>query len=953
MSASGASGARGARARQPASEVFATRIDSPAWVNFAGPLLALAASWMAAGSAGLLGHALRHGLVLMLLGAAVLIGLSLPVRQRLPREWLLLLAVGVAALWLLSAALPAVNVLAVALVAAMLARDRPRNEQGRWLAAAAGVLALGIFKFASNAFPWFWLLSDWLSGVMTRFAGVILFRRLHGGLTYAGIDFLVTMGALLVCWTSATSATNATSAARRSSSATGPEAAAGAGASGRRWAKILRWIGLVGGAHLVYLAALAYAPLLLNALPAAKESTFGVTPRWDWAQGVRGFIPWNLPGLGGLLHLIVAWFLFRAWPAGHESAELLRSWRGFWPFGGRIVKFRFSAAIMLISVVVPLLATLNTQSLSLSGKKIVVYEKGFLNWLKPKHGEYGRLSVGMYGVLPEFLQSYGATCVVSPDLSDTDLAGASLLILIFPNKPWAPGQLDRIWNFTREGGSLLVLGEHTVEEKEGGNRFNDVLQPTALRVAFDSALFAIGGWLESYDALSHPATAGLEDHRNEFGVVVGASVLARWPAQPLLVGRFGWADQGDVTNDEKKGGSMMGNHRYDNGEKLGDVLLAAEQRFGRGRVMVFGDTSGFTNTILLGAHEFVTRLFGYLCNDAGISWWRRGLAAGGLLLLLAGLWSRLRAETLGLAAFVVGASLMGATAWSHHMGEMLPDGRSTTPNRLAYLDASHLERSSAESWRESGLGGLHLTLMRNGYLVLALEKFDRERLQRAGLFVSAAPSKPFAPHEIQAVREFIASGGTFICTVGWPESGPSRALLADLGFYVGGIGAATSGSPEPKPFGHFKAPYFNGGDYMAYVRFHAAWHVESSDPQAQPLAYGPRDPKGPPDAPDPAVILMRRIGRGKAIVIADTHFASNQNLEREGGQPFEGMRENSDFWRWFIAFLNDQPGWTPPKPAPVPTAGVPGTRATNPTNPPPGGASAPAVAPDQPQPPKP
>lgn len=109
-------------------------------------------------------------------------------------------------------------------------------------------------------------------------------------------------------------------------------------------------------------------------------------------------------------------------------------------------------------------------------------------------------------MLPEFLQSYGAECVVSPKLSESDLQGAHLLVLIFPNKPWGDGQLERIWRFVREGGSLLVLGEHTVREKEGGNRFNDVLQPTAMRVAFDSSMFEVGGWLESYEALSHPAT---------------------------------------------------------------------------------------------------------------------------------------------------------------------------------------------------------------------------------------------------------------------------------------------------------------------------------------------------------------------------------------------------------------------------------------------------------------
>ena len=93
----------------------------------------------------------------------------------------------------------------------------------------------------------------------------------------------------------------------------------------------------------------------------------------------------------------------------------------------------------------------------------------------------------------------------------------------------------------------------------------------------------------------------------------------------------------------------------------------------------------------------------------------------------------------------------------------------------------------------------------------------------------------------------------------------------------------------------------------------AAWTVESSEPGAQPLAYGPRNAL---TGTDPMVIGMRRLGRGKFVVVADSEFASCQNLENEGGEPFEGMRENADFWRWLLTYLNDQPAWNPPKPAP-------------------------------------
>ena len=57
-------------------------------------------------------------------------------------------------------------------------------------------------------------------------------------------------------------------------------------------------------------------------------------------------------------------------------------------------------------------------------------------------------------------------------------------------------------------------------------------------------------------------------------------------------------------------------------------------------------------------------------------------------------------------------------------------------------------------------------------------------------------------------------------------------------------------------------------------------------------------------------------------MIGDTGFAMNKNLEWENGAPFEGMRENADFWRWFITYLNDQPMWIPPKPKIQPAPGM-------------------------------
>ena len=273
------------------------------------------------------------------------------------------------------------------------------------------------------------------------------------------------------------------------------------------------------------------------------------------------------------------------------------------------------------------------------------------------------------------------------------------------------------------------------------------------------------------------------------------------------------------------------------------------------------------------------------------------------------LWSALGILTLQrgegriiIVTLCLAGSLAASTAISRSASEILPDGRYKSPNNLAYIDTSHLEANSGESWRPEGIGGFILTLMRNGYLTLSLPELTSERLARSDLLVSVAPSRSFSRTEQNAIREFVLNGGTFILMAGLDEAGPSRSLLSTLGFSIGNPGP---NPVEPEVMGYFKSPYLESADgtQRVHVRFHAAWPVSCNDPTARVITYGLNNLP---------VITLRKLGAGKVVVIGDTCFVANKNLEWEGGQPFEGMRENADFWRWFITQLRDQEMWIPP-----------------------------------------
>jgi hypothetical protein len=109
-------------------------------------------------------------------------------------------------------------------------------------------------------------------------------------------------------------------------------------------------------------------------------------------------IPWDLPVLACGIHLLIVAALFRWSERASGDTERLPSVPRVPPRA----RLALEAAAILIALLLPVIVTLYPRLPSLAGKKIVFYEKGFLNWLKPTHDSYGRLSSGMYGMLPGF-----------------------------------------------------------------------------------------------------------------------------------------------------------------------------------------------------------------------------------------------------------------------------------------------------------------------------------------------------------------------------------------------------------------------------------------------------------------------------------------------------------------------------------------------------------------------
>ena len=75
------------------------------------------------------------------------------------------------------------------------------------------------------------------------------------------------------------------------------------------------------------------------------------------------------------------------------------------------------------------------------------------------------------------------------------------------------------------------------------------------------------------------------------------------------------------------------------------------------------------------------------------------------------------------------------------------------------------------------------------------------------------------------------------------------------------------------------------------VLFHAGWPVVADMPGAEVLVGGKQDRP---------IVMLRHVGRGSVVLIGDTGFAMNENLEYVTGEPFDGQYENAQFWRWLL-----------------------------------------------------
>ncbi|GJM27054.1 MAG: hypothetical protein DHS20C16_34690 [Phycisphaerae bacterium] len=613
----------------------------------------------------------------------------------------------------------------------------------------------------------------------------------------------------------------------------------------------------------------AYLGIFAHTQPEPKIITSDTA---TWQQQIWRFVhPLRMTGLlaVGLCFPIAIYFK----GISGVNVERTSAKRGPWDVG--------LAWLAVPMVAIGVVLFVNTPGEQRTGKGVAgtiryaLYKEGFHNWMVPNKQRYGSRSAGMFGNLPRMLDSMGWEGNMIESLDDSALADRDVLFIANPKDHLDAETIARIENFVESGGSLLMLGDHTwrKDDEPGGDKILDeAIQNTSISFNFDSAYYYIGGWLHSLQYWAHSSTVHLRDETNESGCVVGASLDIEYPATPLIIGRYGYADKGLHVRNPQKG--YMHDGMPDPDERLGDMVLVAAQNVGKGRVIVVGDTSGFVNAIQTQTWRFTSRVFDWLASSgkATVARWRDVL---GIILLFSAMGLIVRGTRLQAPMVPVACAAMLISGWGAR--EYLAANSKPTPltGQVALVDLSHVGLHSMEAWRDDAISGIYLNLMREGYFSLGARDFDEDQLLASDLFVTIAPSKPFSSSEIDALDRFMNRGGSVLLSVGWEEKAGASSLLDYYGMDIAykPQGRATNAIP--------------GTTIMP--NYWEVWPVLSGldgGPPAETIAELRGDP----------TIVRRPVGAGQLVVIGDTKIFHCRNFETEEG----AVMPNVQFFRWLV-----------------------------------------------------
>jgi len=457
--------------------------------------------------------------------------------------------------------------------------------------------------------------------------------------------------------------------------------------------------------------------------------------------------------------------------------------------------------------------------------------------------------VGTSGELPRVIRKLGYPVRVQVGMPTVEqLTGVRVVCLFAPSATWAAQNqsLTALQHFVMDGGSLLVFAEHT-NYQTSALVLNELLSPFGISINFDTTNGGVGEDLRGVRLWRSEIREALR-HLAAFPYNRGASLTLSGDAQPILVGRF-W--QGDVGNFFAEDREFLGDFRLSPGDSFGDIILAAQWHgAGTGRVMVFGDTTPLMNTALGYTSPALIPLIETLSLPATSFSWLRGGIAGLVVALGFVFMRRYKPTTCLLSELVLVAGLSIFLGYSETRGSdrRIPD---TVPIMIVATNVTN--QLDLNVYGDRAPTALMVEALRDGLVPAAMSLEDVGEKPPQVLLLSS-PRRALSSQEIVRLFRW-AEEGTTVVVAADGNIPSARGVIHQLGLIFGNVPLGTISVDLP------------GGDAL---QFHSAWSLVLADGWTT-LIENRQLP----------IVVQRRLGKGRLIVIGDEGVSLNIGLATE------------------------------------------------------------------------
>ena len=198
-----------------------------------------------------------------------------------------------------------------------------------------------------------------------------------------------------------------------------------------------------------------------------------------------------------------------------------------------------------------------------------------------------------------------------------------------------------------------------------------------------------------------------------------------------------------------------------------------------------------------------------------------------------------------------------------------------TEEDIAWIDHSHLNQFNMQDFQADSISGLIINLYRNGYLPMIIDsKGDFPEVSKGKLIFILAPNEGYTQEEVIRLRKFVDDGGLLVISAGQKSSSSLDLLLKSFDLQIRDL---PLGSPPwivetHDTMNQGKVSPENLNKYWHEPKFMDAYPVQANGnyKAITGLIYG---------GSDYDLIISKKFGQGEVVLVGDSRFLLNENLE--------------------------------------------------------------------------